>query len=156
MSWNHFTSRANIPWSLQIHHLSGTTTTCENGCMPVLCLWKHTPWLQVANLSETANESRMLTYFFKFFDSSTSSFPGRGSQWSQGCHWPRQGGNAMRCHEMLCRLAFFHSAVLGFVAGTWRDVSGGPGCHEVRLLSFCPNNLGFKRTQQACKHHPND
>ena len=30
----------------------------------------------------------------------------------------------------------------------------GPGCHEVRLLSFCPNNLGFKRTQQACKHHP--
>ena len=124
-----------------------------------------TKWQFVRN--NLKYEPQIITYFLKFFDSSTSSLPGRRSfksitqrlgqlfgRQSQSCHRPRpEGGNAMRCHEMLCRMAFFHSAVLGFVVGAWRDVSGGPGCHEVRLLSFCLNNLGFKMTQQACKYH---
>ena len=69
----------------------------------------------------------------KLFDSWTSSLPGGGSfksitqrlgqlfgRQSQSCHRPRpEGGNAMRCDVMLCRMAFFHSAVLGFVVGTW-------------------------------------
>ena len=119
-------------------------------CIPVLCLSKHAPGLHIDYFSETTkNQSHKLTYFLNFFDS-TSSLPGRGSlkgfaqrvgqlfgRQSQGGHRPRpEGRDAMRCHEMRCKMAFVHSAVLGFAAGTWRDVSGGPGYHEVQLVTF--------------------